>query len=220
MATRKIALHKKLASDLLVKLANGKYAVGDRLPSARKLAAQYQVSRPTVRGMIVALEVRGLIEVRAGARAYIRRPPAAQGSRGANVTAFELTEARLAIEGEAVALAAVLVSAAELGELDTLVTRVADEIRRDRSIERLDRTYHLLIARATQNVAIIKAIERLWQLPTSSPASVSRSATARRGRVMGVVERYGAVARALRARDSVAARAAMRALLMAGYEAS
>jgi GntR family transcriptional repressor for pyruvate dehydrogenase complex len=51
-------------------LASGRYAVGDRLPAERELSAQYNVSRPTVREAVIALEVQGLVEVRVGSGAY------------------------------------------------------------------------------------------------------------------------------------------------------
>lgn len=123
-------LYKNLARALILELANGKYAVGGRLPAERELAAEHEVSRPTVREAMIALEVQGLIEVRLGSGAYVRRLPGAEDSPGFNVSAFELTEARLVIEGESAALAALHVTDAELDVLDELVCRIADENRR------------------------------------------------------------------------------------------
>ena len=163
-------LYKTLARALFQDLANGKYAVGDRLPAERELAAEHQVSRPTVREAIIALEVQGLVEVRIGSGAYVRRLPGAEDLPGFNVTAFELTEARLVIEGESAALAAVHISDEELDELDEQVRRIADENRRDQGTEDADRTFHVLIARATRNAAIVNAVEELWRLRTTSPA--------------------------------------------------
>jgi DNA-binding FadR family transcriptional regulator len=208
-------LYKNLARKLFMELANGKYAVGDRLPAERELAAEHQVSRPTVREAIIALEVQGLIEVRVGSGGYVRRLPGTDDSPGFNVTAFELTEARLVIEGEAAALAAVHISEAELDELDALVRRIADENLRDQGTEDADRAFHLLIAGATRNAAIVNTIEELWRLRTSSPASALLFAKARTAKVKPVVEEHSAIARALRTRDPAKARAAMRAHLSA-----
>jgi DNA-binding FadR family transcriptional regulator len=208
-------LYKNLARALFLDLANGKYSVGDRLPAERELAAEHQVSRPTVREAVIALEVQGFIEVRIGSGAYVRRLPGAEDSPGFNVTAFELTEARLVIEGESAALAAVHISDAELDELDGLVRRIADENRRDQGTEDADRDFHLLIARATRNTAMVNTIEELWRLRTSSPASALLYAKARTAKVKPVVEEHRAIARALRTRDPAKARAAMRAHLRA-----
>ena len=52
-------LYQDLARKLIVELKEGKYPVGGRLPAERELAQQYDVSRPTVREAIIALEVQG-----------------------------------------------------------------------------------------------------------------------------------------------------------------
>jgi GntR family transcriptional repressor for pyruvate dehydrogenase complex len=210
-------LYKNLARALFLELVNGTYAVGDRLPAERELAVEHQVSRPTVREAIIALEVQGLIEVRVGSGAYVRRLPGAEDAPGFNITAFELTEARLVIEGESAALAAVHISDAELDELDGLVRRIADENLRDRDhgTEEADRAFHLVIARATRNTAIVNVIEELWRLRSSSPASALLYAKARTAKVKPVVEEHRAIARALRTHDPTTARTAMRAHLRA-----
>jgi DNA-binding FadR family transcriptional regulator len=56
-------LYQELARKLIDDLASGKYAVGARLPAERELAAEHDVSRPTVREAIIALEVQGLGDV-------------------------------------------------------------------------------------------------------------------------------------------------------------
>jgi GntR family transcriptional repressor for pyruvate dehydrogenase complex len=208
-------LYKNLARALFLELSNGKYAVGDRLPAERELAAEHGVSRPTVREAIIALEVQGLVEVRVGSGAYVRRLPGAEDPPGFNVTAFELTEARLVIEGESAALAAADITDAELDELDSLVKRIAKENRRDKGTEDADRDFHLLIARATRNTAILNSVEELWRLRASSPASALLYAKARSAKVKPVVEEHRAIARALRTRDPAQARGAMRAHLRA-----
>jgi GntR family hexuronate regulon transcriptional repressor len=208
-------LYKNLARTLLIELANGKYAAGDRLPAERELAAEHHVSRPTVREAMIALESQGLIEVRVGSGAYVRCLPGAKDSPGFNITAFELTEARLVIESESAALAAVHISDTELHELDAWVRRIADENLRDQGTEEADRAFHLLIARATRNTAILNAVEELWRLRTGSPASALLYAKARSAKVKPVVEEHRAIARALRTRDPSTARSAMRAHLRA-----
>ena len=208
-------LYKNLARALFLDLSKGKYAVGDRLPAERELATEYAVSRPTVREAIIALEVQGLVEVRIGSGAYVRRLPGTEDSPGFNVTAFEVTEARLLIEGEAAALAAVGITDEELQELDALVERIADENRRDQGTEDADRGFHMLIARATRNAAVVHSVEELWRLRASSPASALLYAKARTAKVKPVVAEHTAIVRALRTRNPTQARTAMRAHLRA-----
>lgn len=208
-------LYQEVARSLFQDLATGKYAIGDRLPAERELSAELGVSRPTVREAIIALEVQGLVEVRIGAGAYVRRLPGADDAPGFNITAFELTEARMLIEGEAAATAAQHITDEELQELDELVREISSENARETVSENADRAFHLAIARASRNSAVVKVIEDLWKLRTVSPACVLMYEKARAARVRPVVEEHAEVVAALRSRDPAKARAAMRSHLNA-----
>ena len=206
-------LYQELARDLLEELSAGVYPVGGRLPAERELAQKYNVSRPTVREAIIALEVQGLVEVRIGSGAYVLRTPGQEDSPGFAVSAFELTEARLLFESEAAALAATQITDEELGEIAALVTAIAQENDDPQGSERSDREFHLAIARATRNSAIYEAVERLWNLRATSPEAALLHSKARTVNVKPVVDEHTAVLEALRQRDPAAARAAMRAHL-------
>lgn len=211
-------LYQDLARSLLDELAQGRYPVGTRLPAERDLAIRYDVSRPTVREAIIALEVQGLVEVRIGSGAYVKRLPGEEDRPGFNVTAFELTEARLLFEGEAAALAATQVTDADVAEIEVLVQRIVEENQDPNGTETADREFHLAIARATRNVAVYNAVEHLWDLRATSPEAALLHEKARHANVKPVVEEHTAILDALRARDPNAARAAMRTHLSAVLE--
>ena len=208
-------LYQDLARSLLEELAAGLYPIGARLPAERELALKYGVSRPTVREAIIALEVQGLVEVKVGSGAYVRRLPGSEDLPGFNISAFELTEARLMFEGEAAALAATQITEEEIAEIERLVTEIAHENNDPRGTEQADRAFHLAIARATSNSAIYETIENFWDLRATSPEAALLHEKARTANVKPVVEEHTAVLEALKARDPVAARAAMRAHLAA-----
>lgn len=208
-------LYQDLARSLLEELASGRYPVGSRLPAERDLAVRYAVSRPTVREAIIALEVQGLVEVRIGSGAYVRRLPGDNDRPGFNVTAFELTEARLLFEGEAAALAATQMTEEDIAEIELLVQQIAEENRDPNGTEKADREFHLAIARATRNLAVYNAVENLWGLRATSPEAALLHEKARHANVRPVVEEHTAILHALRARDPNAARSAMRAHLSA-----
>jgi GntR family transcriptional regulator, hexuronate regulon transcriptional repressor len=208
-------LYQELARKLIDELAQGKYAVGDRLPAERELAVEHEVSRPTVREAIIALEVQGLVDVRVGSGAYVKRLPGKGDVPGFNVSAFELTEARLIFEGEAAALAATQITDEELAELEGRIRDIADENQRAGGTEQADRAFHLAIARATRNTAIFNTIEELWNLRADSPESALLYEKARTANIKPVVDEHSAILDALRARDPKAARTAMRTHLSA-----
>ncbi len=206
-------LYQDLARQLLAELDSGAYPVGARLPAERELAIKYNVSRPTVREAIIALEVQGLVEVRVGSGAYVRRLPGKDDQPGFNVSAFELTEARLLFEGEAAALAATQVTDEDLAEIAALIDAIARENNDSGGSEQADRAFHLAIARATRNAAIHDAIEHLWDLRGTSPEAALLHEKARTANIKPVVDEHTAILDALRARNPAAARTAMRAHL-------
>lgn len=208
-------LYQDLARKLLEELAAGNYPVGSRLPAEREMAQQYNVSRPTVREAIIALEVQGLVEVRIGSGAYVLRIPGKADIPGFNITAFELTEARLLFEGEAAALAATQISDAEIAEIEAIVNEIVAENLDPKGTDKADRAFHLAIAKATRNNAVLETVEQLWSLRYTSPEAALLHEKARTADVKPVVEEHIAVVAALKARDPVAARGAMRAHLAA-----
>lgn len=212
-------LYQDLARSLLHELAAGHYPIGSRLPAERDLAIRYEVSRPTVREAIIALEVQGLVEVRIGSGAYVKRLPGEEYRPGFNVSAFELTEARLLFEGEAAALAATQMTDEDIAEIELLVQQIAEENQDPNGTEKADRAFHLAIAKATRNVAVYNAVAQLWDLRGTSPEAALLHEKARHAQIKPVVEEHTAILDALRSRDPIAARAAMRAHLSAVLDA-
>lgn len=206
-------LYQHVARELVAAIASGKYAVGDRLPAERELAIEFDVSRPTVREALIALEAQGLVEVRVGSGAYVRQLPGAVQPLGFGITAFEVIEARLLLEGEATALAATHITDEELEALARLVSEIATGHTAEDMGEGADREFHLVIAGATRNAAIVHMIDDLWTLRSSSPDCAILHTKARAARVKPIVEEHRAIVEALRTRDPGQARAAMRAHL-------
>jgi DNA-binding FadR family transcriptional regulator len=207
-------LYQRLARLLIDDMVAGRYKVGDRLPAERELSIEHNVSRPAVREALIALEVQGFIEVRVGSGAFILRLPGDSDDRpDFAITAFELTEARIVFEGEAAALAAVHVTETELDELTQLVDQMATAAFDNAEVA--DRAFHFLIAKATRNKAIQMTIEEFWRVRSTSPACALLHNKARTANVRPVVEEHRVILAALRSRDGIAARSAMRAHLTA-----
>lgn len=206
-------LYMVIAETLIGDLSSGKYPVGAKLPAERELAAMYEVSRPVIREAIIALEVRGLVEVKVGSGVYVRALPDQDQLVAYNVSAIEITEARLLIEAEAAALAATQITDEELARLDALIEEIDAENNDPSGTEKADRAFHLTIAAASRNNALLEAVERLWQLRSSSPEAALLHEKARTANIKPVVDEHTIIAEALKQRDPAAARAAMRAHL-------
>ena len=172
------------------------------------------MSRPTVREAIIALELDGLVEVRKGSGVYVtaKTPKGGQASE-TDIGPFELLEARLAIEGEACALAATHINDEELAELGHLLAEM-ERARHDvTASEAVDRRFHLAIAGATKNSAMLAAVEMLWDARVRSPQYRLLSDKAHDAGVTPRSDEHGLILEALHSRDPGIARNAMRSHL-------
>ena len=140
----------------------GTYTVGNRLPPERELAETFNVSRPTVREAIIALEVRGRVEVKTGSGVYVLKAKGQDSS--VKMNAFEVTQARALVEGEVAAIAATSITEEELQALEK--TLVAME--KQQNVEKADKKFHHIIVQSTRNNAMINSVENLWRLRTST----------------------------------------------------
>lgn len=204
-------LYERVSRDIAAAIAAGRYALGQRLPAERHLAQNYAVSRPTVREAIIALELDGLVEVRVGSGVYV----VAQHPRGGkaaptDIGPFELTEARRAIESEACALAAQRITREELDELAGVVAEMRAENERDGLMsDDVDRRFHLLVAGASQNSAMLAAVRMLWDARARSPQYLLLAAKAAAAGVRPRIEEHAAILEVLRGGDPDRARRVM-----------
>ncbi|WP_309630178.1 FadR/GntR family transcriptional regulator [Brevundimonas sp.] len=210
--TRK--LYQQVAATIANNIATGRHTVGDRLPSERDLAEDLGVSRPTVREAMIALEIRGLVEVRHGSGVYVTQATTTGPAPELDIGAFELTEARRLFEGEACALAASAITDAELAELEVILGEMEGENTLASPIgEHADRRFHMLIAAATRNAAIQMTVETLWDLRYRSPLCAAMLERARQVGVRPLIEDHRVIVDALIKRSPREAREAMRAHL-------
>ncbi len=207
-------LYKDIAGQLMSEIQSGKYPIGARLPAERDLALKYEVSRPVIREAIISLEVQGLVDVRVGSGVYVQSASEQKPAPSGDVSAIELTEARLLIESEVAALAAAQITDDELAELEDLVRQIEEENKSPDGREEADTAFHLAIAQASRNNALIETVERLWNLRRTSREAALLHEKARHANIKPVVDEHTAILRALQARDPKAARAAMRAHLL------
>lgn len=215
-------LYEHIAQEIAGKIARGTYAVGQRLPSERDLAQQFAVSRPTVREAIMALELDGLVEARLRSGVYVVQPSPPAGLTGErDIGPFELLEARRSIESEACAMAAMRITAAQLTQLRELIAEMRSENSHDVKLsEEADRRFHELIAVATENTAMIAAVEMLWNARQRSPQHRFMDAKVRSLGIKPRVDEHLAILNALERREPEAARAAMRTHLTQVLEAT
>lgn len=204
-------IYERVAAEIRQQIKHGIYEINDRLPSERDLAAKFDVSRPSVREAIIALEVDGMVEVRTGSGVYV---VSVQPNNGISVDAdmgmFELLEARRGIESEAAALAAVRGSAEDIEQLEALLKEMAQENERDvEASEDADRRFHLHIAKMTANSAIYTTLELLWEARRDSPQAQHFLKWVRKNGVRPRHDEHLNIVNAIKQRDANSAKQAM-----------
>lgn len=201
-------LYQQVVVEIMELINSGEYPPGSRLPPERELAERFNVSRLTIREAVIALEVKELVKVKTGSGVYVADRKQIQGD--ANIGPFELTQARAIFEGEAAALAALMINDAELAELEeTLNLMDQENSEGDLTSQVADRKFHLIISRATRNAAILSTIQQLWNIRENS-AEIRRAydGVCRIG-AEHRLEEHRAIFEAIKNRDSNAARKAM-----------
>jgi DNA-binding FadR family transcriptional regulator len=205
-------LYQQVAEQVAGLIRSGELPAGTRLPPERDLAQRLGVSRPTLREAMVALEIAGFVEVRTGSGIYVRRRTAAAEpalSFDAGPGAFDLLGARLLIEPEIAASAAVTASPADIRRLDETVAAL-EEAPDHRASQHADCRFHALIAEATRNSVLVSIVEGLWAHMFSP---IFETLSLRTGlpesRRMTLAD-HAAIVAAIKAGDAGAAREAMR----------
>src|SRR5262249_34819315 len=160
-------LYRQIADQIRTLIRSKEFPAGSRLPPERDLARQLGVSRPSVREALIALEVEGLVDVRIGSGIYVLGAKA-NGEALPEVDAvsgpFEVRRARWLIEGECAALAA---KQAKKPQVDA-IAEALEQMRRIKDDEHraplaADRLFHLRIAEATGNGALVSVVKMLWE---------------------------------------------------------
>jgi len=157
-------LYRQIADQISVLISDGEYVPGARLPPERDLARQLGVSRPSVREALIALEVEGLLDVRVGSGIYVSHPgkrsrnDALRGDSGP----FEVIRARRLIEGECAAQAAKNAGPAQLRAIREAHSGMVRESKRHHNPLDADRLFHVRIAEASGNSALVLVVQTLW----------------------------------------------------------
>lgn len=146
---------------------------GDRLPSAKDLAAHFSVATPTLREALRRLQATGIIDMRHGSGIYVRRESErlmfANPAYGTleSKTILQVIDARLLIEPHLSDLAARFAGESQIVEMQSLLTAAeqALEYRDDRYVL-ANRALHTAIARASGNQVLAQIVESLLEMHT------------------------------------------------------
>lgn len=204
-------LYRQIAEQLRALIANNEFATGARLPAERDLARQFNVSRPSVREALIALEVEGWVEVRTGSGVYVqdrshrKAAPVAANEWGP----LELIRARRVVEGETAALAATLGRRKHIDAMTQAIVLMRELA--DQNVMPLegDRAFHLAIVEACDNAVLAETVQGFWDSRKGPIFSRLGGHFETVPSWRAAIVEHEAVRDAIAARDATAARAAM-----------
>ncbi len=166
-----IKVFEQIADQIEQRILNGELRSGDRLPTERVLAEQFQASRTAVREAMKILAQKGLVEMRPGRGTIVINgaPEAMQNSIGLVMKlqvgevggSDNLVEVREILETEIAALAAARATEDEIAAMREAI-RVMDVSLSDADAYiTADNQFHRALAKATQNSLILILIDSI-----------------------------------------------------------
>lgn len=213
---RAARLADQLYEQIVAQIIDGKLPEGERLPSETRLCGLYGVSRPVVREAIFRLQADGLVHTRHGAGTYVAKRPRDEFLRlapiGGMADLMRCYELRIALEGEAAALAALRQQPETMAGIDDALQALDKAVAAHEIGVEADQLFHVAVARATQNQLFIQSLDAL-SAHIFAGMHVARSLTLAATspqRLLAVQAEHQSIADAIRARNAEAAREAMR----------
>src|SRR5437868_5539112 len=138
---------------------------GDLLPPERELVQMLGVSRSSVRDAIRSLELVGLLEPRQGIGTVVREPSADSSAHPLagillqkRKMVGELLEVRKMIEPPLAGRAALHASEVAIAELEKILSRQKEKVRRGELAIEEDSEFHYAIALASANSVVLRVV--------------------------------------------------------------
>ena len=212
-AIKRTRIYEAVVEQLGQLVREGKLKPGDRLPTERELAAQFRVSRASLREALRGLELRGLVASRQGSGTFIAGVDPEELLRAFNgltdqeQSLREIFEVRFLLEPPIAALAAQRATPYDLGRLEAALRQQEERVLRDQSGAEADVAFHSALAEATHNQALLQLGAAL--VGVLAPSRDTRLQTPRRSQIS--LRSHQGILEAVKAGDAEAARRGMEA---------
>lgn len=156
---------------LLAQIKSNRWVVGSKLPSENALAENLGVSRISIREAMKKLGALGIVEARQGEGSYIKEITSSSYKNmmfpifmlNSN-TVTEVLEYREIMEVGCMALAFDRFTQEQIDTLEQILIRMEKNVDDEKSFAKDDLEFHMMIARATNNVLLINVSTFLFDL--------------------------------------------------------
>jgi GntR family transcriptional repressor for pyruvate dehydrogenase complex len=212
---KKARLSDEIVKQIKESLFAGKLQAGDRLPTERELAEQFETSRASVREAMRTLEQEGMIHVRKGVSggifiADLDHRPVTNSLQTLlhlrKISINNIAEVRLIFEPEAARLAAERASEEDLREMEEVIQQMSVAVKERELPNSFDLKFHQIIARAAGNPILVMLAESMLGVASKAITELHPSVDTLRH----VLSSHRKVFEAIRKRDSKLACRTMR----------
>jgi GntR family transcriptional regulator, transcriptional repressor for pyruvate dehydrogenase complex len=162
---------EEIIEQVLDLIREGKIQEGEKLPPERDLAKTLGVSRPSLREALKRLEYNGVFRTVQGSGTYLEelagpsvRDPLKEIIKGDTSAVIDLTEFRGVIESWAAGVAATKADETQIKQLRKIVRSMNDSAEQNKPFHELDASFHLLIAKASNNLVYFHVAQAIYQL--------------------------------------------------------
>lgn len=215
MPPKKERLGDRIYGQILEQIASGALRPGDRLPSESLISRSLSVSRPIVRQALMRLQADGLVTTRKGLGTVVQNTPPeglTRFSQPDNVAhMLRCLELRMAVEGQAAALAATRHNTAELRQIGRALDAMKEQMQKSGVATVADFEFHLAVARASGNFLfeqVLQSLNDAIRQGMTTALSVTKEGSPERAQ--RVIDEHRAIYDAIARRDSAGADLAMR----------
>lgn len=163
---------KKISGEIVDQIKrfiiDGQLKPGDKLFSERDLAERLQVSRPSVREALTALEMMGLVEIRPGEGTFLKRITSADMIEPLSLSLLmgkdsyeDILEVRRILEVSCARLAAQRRTEEQLTGMEKALEQMEMDIANNVLGEEADMQFHFHVALATNNSLLIRLMNTI-----------------------------------------------------------
>lgn len=206
----------EITAVLMQRMDGGTYLPGSKLPSTRELADLFHVSPPIVREALSRLKHDGYIEPRQGSGVYVRDRLSAPSLRldleldAGRTLLADTYEVRLHVEQSCAELAALRRTPRDLAAIHVELEQMGLAVKNRTDGTGADVRFHLAIAAATHNAAMLMLLKFLYGSLADSVKMARTNSDRTPGRPEKVQSEHEALYRAIEAGDPQTARKSVR----------
>jgi len=167
--TKKI--YEEVIEQIKKLIIDGKLQPGDKLLSERELAEKLGVSRASVREAFSALEIMGIITIRAGEGSFVRQvsyegmlEPLSFLLQVDIDNVMQLLEVRKILEVEIATLAAVRATPEDIEEIRSALNKMVEEVNAGEVGDVADAEFHFAVVKAAHNPILVTLIHTISDL--------------------------------------------------------